>query len=134
MTYIIEGMKVTGVKVPSPNERVLKILLSPELENTDKFTLLFSIVSPRNGTGVHTHDSDEVMYVAAGRGEGIVGEETAEIKPDSVIYAPKLVRHEVKNTGDEMLKLVCFYIPPLKPAGYFEEAINKAKEYLRSLQ
>jgi len=134
LKYIIEGMKVTGVKVPPPHERVLKILLSPELGDTDKFTVLFSIISPGNATGLHTHESDEVMYVAAGRGEGMVGEEKAELKEDTVIFAPKLVKHEVANAGEETLKLICFYIPPLKPAGYFEEAIKEAKDYFRSLR
>jgi mannose-6-phosphate isomerase-like protein (cupin superfamily) len=134
LNYIIEGMKVTGIKVPSPHERLLKILLSPELGNTDEFTVLFSIISPGNFTGLHTHNSDEVMYVATGRGEGVVGEEKAELKEDTVIFAPKLVKHDVTNTGEENLKLICFYIPPLKPAGYFEEATSKAKEYFKSLQ
>lgn len=134
MDYIIEGMKVTGAKVPSPHERVLKVLLSPELGNTDKFTLLFSIISPGNATGLHTHNSDEVMYIASGRGIGVVGEEKAEFKEDTVLYAPKLIKHEVINTEAETLKIICFFIPPLKSAGSYEETINKAKEYFTNLK
>lgn len=134
MNYIFEGMEVTGAKVPAPLERVLKVLISPELGNTNKFTLLFSIISPGNATGFHTHArADEVMYVAAGQGEAIVGDEKREIRKDAIIFAPKLVEHSVKNTRDETLKLVCFYVPPLKPSGYYEQAINKANEYFRSL-
>ena len=134
MKYLIEGMKVAGFEVPPPNKRVLKILLSPDLENTDKFTLLYSIVSPGNSTGSHTHDSDEVMYIASGRGEAVFGEEKGEIEADTVIFAPKHVEHDVRNTGEETLKLICFFIPPLKPAGYFEKAINEAKEYFKSFK
>jgi mannose-6-phosphate isomerase-like protein (cupin superfamily) len=134
MKHVFDGMKVLGVKVPAPNERILKVLLSPELGSTDKFTLLLSIISPGNTTGLHTHDVDEIMYVATGRGECIVGEEKGEFKEDTVLFAPKLVKHEVKNVGDETLKLVCFYIPPVKPTGYFAEATNKAKEYFKGLR
>jgi mannose-6-phosphate isomerase-like protein (cupin superfamily) len=134
MKYIFDSMEVPGAKVPAPNERVLKVLLSPELGSTDKFTLLFSIISPGNTTGLHTHDVDEIMYVVTGRGECIVGEEKGELKEDTVLFAPKLVKHEVKNVGDETLKLVCFYVPPMKPAGYFAEATNKAKEYFKGLR
>lgn len=136
MRYIIEGMKVTGIKVPPPNERVLKIILSPELENSDKFTLLFSIKSPGNATGIHygKHESDEVMYVATGRGKAMVGEEKKEIKEDTVIFAPKLVKHDLMNTGDGILKLICFYIPHLRPGGYFKEALDAAARYFKSLQ
>jgi mannose-6-phosphate isomerase-like protein (cupin superfamily) len=132
--YIIEGMKVTGIRVPSPHDRVLKVLLSPELGNTDNFTMLFSILSPGNSTGLHKHESDEIMYIASGRGVGVVGGEKAEIKEDTVLYAPKLVEHETINTGEETLKIICFFIPPLKPAGHYEEGVNKAKEYLRKAQ
>jgi len=133
MKYVINGMKVPGSKVPPPHERVLKVILSPEIGNVDNLTFLFSLISPGNSTGLHTHESDEVMYVAKGKGISIVGNEEEEIEEDSVIFAPKLIKHEVKNTGDGILKLICFYNPPLKPSGYFEEAINKAKEYLESL-
>jgi len=131
--YIWDGIKVNGVKVPSPHERVLKIMLSPEIGNTDKCTVLFSIINPENGTGSHTHSSDEIMYVASGRGTAKVGNETTELREDIVIFAPKNVEHYVQNTGNETLKLICFYVPPLKPAGYFEEAISKAKEYFKNL-
>lgn len=133
MKYIWDGIKVNGVKVPSPHERVLKIMLSPEIGNTDKCTVLFSIINPENGTGSHTHSSDEIMYVASGRGTAKVGNETTELREDIVIFAPKNVEHYVQNTGNETLKLICFYVPPLKPAGYFEEAISKAKEYFKNL-
>ncbi|NIM45091.1 MAG: cupin domain-containing protein [Nitrososphaeria archaeon] len=126
---IVETEDIPGAKVPEPNERVLKVVMSPEIGNYEKLTVLVSIISPGNSTGYHTHGSDEIMYVATGRGEGVVDGETKKIRVDSLIYAAKGVKHEVKNAGDETLKLICFYSPPIKPAGYFEEAINKAKEY-----
>lgn len=131
MKYVFDGMEVPGAKVPAPNERVLKVLLSPEIGNTEKLTLLFSIISPGKTTGLHTHDVDEIMYVATGRGECIVGEEKGKLREDTVLFAPKLVKHEVKNTVDETLKLICFYVPPMKPTGYFAEAISIAKEYFK---
>lgn len=133
MSYIFDGMEIPGAKVPTPHERLLKILMSPELGNSDKITLLFSIISPWNSTGPHTHSSDEIMYVASGRGEARVRDEKKELCKDFIIFAPRLVEHELKNTGDETLKLICIYVPPLKPTGYFEEAIKKAKEHLQSL-
>jgi len=133
MKHVINGMKVPGFKVPPPHERVLKVILSPEIGNVDNLTFLFSLINPGNSTGLHTHESDEVMYIAEGKGVSIIGDEEEEIEEDSVIFAPKLVKHEVKNTGNSVLKLICFYHPPLKPSGYFEEAINKAKAYLEGL-
>jgi mannose-6-phosphate isomerase-like protein (cupin superfamily) len=126
-------MKVDGVKVPPPNERILKVVLSPEIGNITECTVLLSLISPRNSTGTHTHVSDEIMYVASGRGVGRVADEKMELREDMVVFAPKGVEHGIENTGDETLKLICFYTPPLKPAGYFETAIAKAKEYFMKL-
>lgn len=130
---IVETEDIPGVKVPKPNERVLKVVMSPEIGNYDRLTVLISIISPENTTGCHTHGSDEIMYVATGRGEGIVADETKKIGMSSMIYAAAGVKHEVKNTGEETLKLICFYAPPLKPAGYFQEATNKARKYFKNI-
>lgn len=125
---MFDGMAVPGVKVPEPNERVLKILLSPELENTGDFTLLYSIISPKNSTGIHIHESDEIMCVITGRGTGIVQGEESKLREGMIVFAPKGIKHGITNTGDETLKLVCFYLPSLKPSGYFAEAVEAAKK------
>lgn len=134
MIYFIDAMAVSGFKVPSPHERVLKVIVSPELGGSEDLTVLLSIIRPNNTTGMHTHDSTEIMYVVNGRGIAIVGDEKREIKTDIVLIAPRGVPHEVKNTGDETLKIVCFYVPALKPEGNYKEAINKAKQYFESLK
>jgi len=134
LKHIFDTMKVTGVKVPFPNERVLKVLLSPEIGNTDGCTVLLSLISPGNGTGSHTHSSDEIMYIVSGRGMARVRNETSTIREGILLFAPRDVEHEVRNTGDETIKVFCVYVPPLKPAGYHAEAVTKAKEYFDSLQ
>jgi len=128
----IESMDVPGFKVPSPNERVLKVISSPELGSQEDMTLLLSIISAGNTTGLHTHESTETMYVLSGRGVGTISGKTGEVKVDTVLVAPKGVLHEVRNTGDETLKLVCVYLPALKPSGNFEKAIDIAKQYFRT--
>ena len=129
MKYMFDGLVVDGVKAPQPNERILKVVLSPQIGNISNCTVLISIISPGNGTGMHKHDVDEIMYVASGRGVGEVLDEVMELREDVIVFSPKDVEHQVKNTGNETLKLVCFFTPPLKPEGYFKEAISKAKQY-----
>lgn len=124
-----ECKDIPGFKVPSPNERVLKVVSSPELGSAEDMMLLLSIISPGNTTGLHTHESTETMYVVSGRGVGTISEETREVKVDTVLVAPKGVLHEVRNTGDETLKLVCVYVPALKPSGNIKEATDAAKQY-----
>ena len=128
---VIKVSKVPGVKVPSPNERVLKVLMSPELGNTKDVTVLISIISPGSTTGLHTHDVDEYMYVVTGKGESVEQGEVSKVEPDTVIFARKGVEHEVRSISEETLKLFCVYVPALKPSGYFEKAIAMAKEKLK---
>ena len=118
--------EIDGVKVPKPNERVLKIVMSPETTGTKELTLLISIISPNSTTGSHTHDVDEIMYIAHGRGLFISGGERVSIQTDQVVYAAKGQVHEVKNTSEETLKLICVFYPPIKTNGYLKKAVEAA--------
>lgn len=71
------------------------------------------------------------MYVV-GRGEGQVGDEVAKLETDSVIYAPRGVTHECRNTTKtETLKLFCVFIPAIKPSALLEKLTETTKEYLK---
>jgi len=128
---IFKCWEVPGAKVPAPNERVLTVIMSPEVTNTRQLTLLTSIISPGFTTGLHQHEIDEFMYVAAGRGEFVEEGKAKPFEPDTVLFGEANKEHEVKNTGKETVKLICIYSPPLKPAGYFEKAVEATKEHLQ---
>ena len=101
--------------------------MSPEVNNYNEATVLFSHIPPGSSTGRHSHTSDEIMYVI-GRGEGQVGEEVTKLETDSVIFAPRGVEHECRNTSEtETLKLFCVFIPPLEPSPLLKELIDKTK-------
>lgn len=125
---------VPGVKAPQPNERILKVLMSPELGNAKDLTILVSIIPPGSTTGLHIHDGDEYMYVASGRGESIENGQAFAIEPDSLIFAAGGEEHGIVNTGVESLKLFCIFCPALKPAGCFQEAIDAAKAEISTSQ
>ncbi|MDD5698530.1 MAG: cupin domain-containing protein [Victivallaceae bacterium] len=127
MTMIKKGFNVPGVKAPRPNERMLKVLMSPELGDTNDLTILISIIPPGSTTGLHTHHGDEYMYVVSGRGESIENGQVSPIEPDSLIVACGGNEHGIRNTGDESLKLFCIFCPALEPVGCFLEAIEAAK-------
>jgi len=130
---VINAKEITGYLVPKPAERELKVVLTPQLGNYDKATILLSLIPPKSSTGLHQHDSDEIMYVVNGEGEAVEIVEgkkiIAKVKPGYVIQTTPGVQHEIKNTGSITLELFCVFIPPLPTAGIIAEAINKAKEY-----
>jgi len=120
---VVEGWRIPGVKVPQPNERVLKVLASPETGGSEHMSILFSIISPDSTTGMHRHESsDECMYVATGRGTYICGSERKAIAPDVLLIAKAGQEHEIRNKSEETMKLVAVFSPPLKPTGYIEKA------------
>ena len=130
--FVYDGWKYPSVHADPPNTRFLKVIMSPELNGYKEATVLFSHIPPGSGTGKHTHTSDEIMYVI-GRGEGLVGEEVTKLETDSVIFAPKGVEHECRNTsGTETLKLFCIYIPPLKLSPLLQQLIEKTRSYFQS--
>ncbi len=130
---VVDVEKLPGSKVLGVNERLLKAVMSPQVGNYDKGTVLISDISPRKGTGMHTHDVDEIMYVASGEGITICGGKENTVGRGSVIFAPKGIEHTVNSTSDEKLRLVCFYIPSMEPRGNFKEATEKTRRFFERL-
>ena len=128
---IYQGWEYPSVKGDPPAARFIKMILSPEVNGYEHASVLFSHIPPGGTTGVHTHTSDEIMYVV-GRGEGTVGGKTQKLETDTVIFAPRGIEHECRNTGDtDTLRLFCVYIPALQPSPLVQQAIEKTKEYLK---
>ncbi len=65
---------------------------------------------PRNP---HRHPaSDEVTYVASGRGVAWEGDESNGVKPGDLLVVPRGVPHATVAHGDAGLVLVCFFPTP----------------------
>ena len=127
--WISKGWEMPCVKADPPVERFLKMIYSPEVNDYEGATVLFSHVPPGSSSGRHAHpDSDEIMYFL-GRGIASLGHEDVEIQNDLVVLAPKGVEHEARNTSEtETLKIFCVFIPPLKPNELLTKAAQLSKE------
>jgi quercetin dioxygenase-like cupin family protein len=66
-------------------------------------------VEPGMHIGRHTDSAEEILYVAAGRGEGVVGDARSPIEAGSLVVIPAMVPHDVVNTGKETLRVVGFF-------------------------
>lgn len=56
---------------------------------------------------------DEVIYVITGRGEGEENGRIFKIEPGTIIYAPAGAKHDCRNFSDEIIQMLCVYIPAL---------------------
>ena len=74
------------------------------------------------GEEVHT-DRDQFFRVETGKGEVWIDGNKTKIEGDTGIVVPAGARHNVKNTGDEPLKLYTIYAPP----EHAEGTVHKTK-------
>ncbi|HID96566.1 MAG TPA: cupin domain-containing protein [Candidatus Latescibacteria bacterium] len=74
----------------------------------------------------HSHpEAEEVIYIMRGKGRVLVGEEVAPVRPGIAVLFPRGVPHMLQNTGDDVMKVICFFTPPADPGTYrFHEEIT----------
>ena len=75
------------------------------------------------GEEVHSH-TDQTIVIVDGEGEAILNNEVRSIDEHDVVFVPAGVMHNIKNTGDEALKLFTIYAPPEHP----DKTVHKTKE------
>lgn len=83
---------------------------------TDRSEAATVVLSPGQSTGgpdnVHP-DSDQWLYVAAGRGTATVAGESNDLRPGTLLLVEAGEAHEVTNDGTEPLETVNVYAPPV---------------------
>ena len=112
MRYIVDSATVEGVKkIPT---RVSKLLLSEATVGARGFSMGQNVTAVGSQIPEHAHESsEEGMYIVSGQGRLITEEGEEELRAGMAIYMPPGVKHSILNTGDEELKLVWVYSPPL---------------------
>src|ERR671914_2062481 len=83
-------------------------------------------LEPGEHTGMHTDSAEEIVLILSGRVEAIVGDERGELSAGGLGLVPALVPHDVRNVGEETVRVVGFFSSgivvsvfddPLMPAG-----------------
>jgi len=114
LKYTVNEKDVEGVRRDPP--RVSKILISGHTVGATKISMGVNVTEPGSRIPVHSHgESEEAMFIASGKGKLVVngGEEEYPLEAGTAIFAPLGVSHEIVNTGDEPIKVIWAYAPPL---------------------
>jgi len=91
------------------------------LENTDYRRVLYTAqhcqlvlmsIEPGDEIGEEVHGLDQFIRLEAGSATVILNDESHDVPADSAIVIPAGVRHNVINSGTEILKLYSVYAPP----------------------
>jgi len=87
-----------------------------------RLQLVLMAIEPGEDIGEEVHpDRDQFFRIEDGKGEVWIDGKTTEIESDSAILVPAGARHNIRNTGDEPLKLYTLYGPPEHADGTVQE-------------
>tara|TARA_Y100000588_G_C14174004_1_gene890483 strand:- start:457 stop:831 length:375 start_codon:yes stop_codon:yes gene_type:complete len=76
--------------------------------------LVWAKFEPGGLYGLHAHSHDQLSVVVSGRLLLTLGEETREVGPGDMWFAPAGVRHGGDILGDEPCVFIDIYVPPSK--------------------
>lgn len=109
---IIRESEIEGLKrIPA---RVSRVLISEHTVGAKKIAMGTTITEPGSKIPIHKHlDSEEAVFVVQGRGKLFCNEEEFYLSPGTAIFLSIGNEHEIINIGDEPLKIVWAYGPPL---------------------
>jgi mannose-6-phosphate isomerase-like protein (cupin superfamily) len=112
LPYVVAADVEGEFRLPA---RRSKLLLSPKSIGTKGVSMGLNVTEVGSQIPDHAHaDSEEVMFIISGRARLVIeGEGEWEIGPETAIYSPLGKKHRLENVGDEPLKLVWVYSPPL---------------------
>jgi quercetin dioxygenase-like cupin family protein len=67
----------------------------------------------------HSHpEGEEVIYIMTGNGRVLVDGDVSPVRAGSVVLFPQGKPHMLHNTGNEEMKVVCFFAPATSLANY----------------
>jgi quercetin dioxygenase-like cupin family protein len=109
--------KVLG-KVPSNSKaRVRNFIANREIGTQSD--IHENVISPGVVVPWHYHETEEVIVVLEGDGECRTEGGTENYSGGDVIVIPPRVKHSLKNSGNKLIRQICFF--PTDPATTFLE-------------
>lgn len=89
--------------------------------NSDARNLTFGLAEfpPDSKAQPHTHDAqEEIIYILSGQGKFITTDGVYDLNPGIAVYIPPQLEHRICVVGEEPLRLVTLFSPPVVPGAY----------------
>jgi putative monooxygenase len=94
-------------------------MLGPQ--NCQTQNLTFGLAEfPGNSLAMsHTHDAqEEILYILSGVGAILTDEQEVRMEPGLAVFIPPGLPHQIRVDGEEPLKVVTLFSPPVIPGAY----------------
>ena len=105
--------------------RDLRWLVTEESTGAKHCTMCVIEVQPgQTVRPAHSHpNSEEVIYILQGSGRVMIDGVVEPVKAGCAVLFPKGAIHMLRNSGDELMKVACFFAPPsdLSTYKFFED-------------
>ncbi len=126
---LVKAWEEEGVTIQEPFKRTIKTLFSPDEDKGGIKELLFThaIIYPHSQTDYHAHDRPELIYIVYGRGVCLCEGEEVSIETDVALWVSGGEKHQIKNTGDESMKLATVFVPGFSWRDNIKRCENAAK-------
>ena len=124
---LVHAAHESGVQIPAPYARTIKVLFAPDKEGVEELTFSHAILPPGGQTDYHIHDRPELIYVVRGSGICVHEDERTPIEEDVAMWVPAGERHQILNSGAETLKLATVFVPAYKAGENYKRCLDAAK-------
>lgn len=119
----IRAHETDGIRAPAPHARTLKHLIAPWTVGSANIWVGLSEVDPCSSSNSHSHPNEEVFFVVSGYGEVVVDGQCEEVGPGSAVLVPGNAEHQLVNTSQEVLRVLCSAAPAFDRS-VFDQAHN----------
>jgi len=94
---------------------IIRELMHPDLHGNANQSLAEATVPVGGTTLLHRHrQSEEIYYITAGSGMMRRGDDRFEVRPGDCITIPPGTLHNIQNSGDQPLTILCSCAPPYR--------------------
>lgn len=113
---MIKSDYASALPFTTPEGTLVRELLHPDKHGGHDASLIEEVVAPFEQSGLHMHEkSDEIYHFTEGRGAMRAGDRVFPVEPRDTVFIPKGMAHQVQNSGDCFLRVLCFAVPALRP-------------------
>ncbi len=94
-------------------------LLGPQNSGAKNLNFGLATFPPDSKAPPHMHETqEEIIFILSGRGKFATAERTVPLEPGTAVFIPPGLEHQIVVTGDETIKLVTVFSPPVVPGAY----------------